>query len=312
MAQYNQQPSNIPDDMFAPLEQAEKKEIQQTKSDSYWRESFRRLLENRMAAIGLIFILILTFMAIVGPMLNEHTYRSQSIIQSNQPPSSEYWFGTDELGRDMFTRTWYGARVSLFVGIAAATIEFVIGVVYGSVSGYKGGRIDEVLMRIVDVLYGLPYILLVILLMVFMGPGLFTIIVALSVTGWIGMARLVRGQVLQLKANEYVLAARAMGAKTSHIIRKHIIPNTSGPIIVSMTLAIPNAIFAEAFLSFLGLGVQAPVASWGTMANDALSAIQTGYWWRLFFPAFFISLTMFAFNVFGDGLRDALDPRMRR
>ena len=236
----------------------------------------------------------------------------ESRIHSNQPPSSEYWFGTDELGRDVFTRTWYGARVSLFVGIAAALIELVIGVIYGGISGYKGGRIDEVLMRIVDVLYGLPYILLVILLMVFMGPGLFTIIVALSITGWIGMARLVRGQVLQLRSNEYVLASRVMGAKSSYIIRKHVVPNTSGPIIVSMTLAVPTAIFAEAFLSFLGLGVQAPVASWGTMANDALSAIQTGYWWRLFFPAFFISVTMFAFNVFGDGLRDALDPKMRR
>lgn len=312
MAQHNQLPSNAPDDMFEPLEQAEKKDIRQTKSDSYWRESFRRLMENKMAAVGLIVILILTIMAIIGPMLNEHTYRSQSVIHSNQPPSSEYWFGTDELGRDVFTRTWYGARVSLFVGIAAALIELVIGVIYGGISGYKGGRIDEVLMRIVDVLYGLPYILLVILLMVFMGPGLFTIIVALSITGWIGMARLVRGQVLQLRSNEYVLASRVMGAKSSYIIRKHVVPNTSGPIIVSMTLAVPTAIFAEAFLSFLGLGVQAPVASWGTMANDALSAIQTGYWWRLFFPAFFISVTMFAFNVFGDGLRDALDPKMRR
>ncbi|EZH65111.1 diguanylate cyclase [Bacillaceae bacterium JMAK1] len=304
--------SNVPDEWFVPLPKEEQRETVHHKGDSYWRDVMQRLFANKLATTGLILIFLLTIMAIIGPMLTEHTYRSQSILNSNTAPNGTYWFGTDELGRDVFTRVWYGARVSLFIGLAAALIEFIIGVAYGGISGYRGGKIDNVMMRIVDVLYGLPYLLVVVLLMVVMGPGLFTIIIALSITGWIGMARLVRGQVLQLKNAEYVLASRVLGGSNNRIIRKHLLPNTSGPIIVSMTLTVPTAIFAEAFLSFLGLGVQAPVASWGTMANDALGVIQTGYWWRLFFPAFFISLTMFAFNVFGDGLRDALDPKMRK
>ena len=194
----------------------------------------------------------------------------------------------------------------------AALIDFFIGIIYGGICGYKGGKTDTVMMRIVEVLYGLPHLLVVILLMVVMGPSLTTIIVALTVTGWVGMARIVRGQVLQIKNYEFVTASKSFGAKTSRIIRKNLLPNTMGPIIVQMTLTVPSAIFAEAFLSFLGLGVAAPFASWGVMANDALPVILSGHWWRLFFPAFFISLTMFAFNVLGDGLQDALDPKLRR
>lgn len=194
----------------------------------------------------------------------------------------------------------------------AALIDFVIGILYGGISGYKGGKTDNVMMRIIEILYGLPYLLVVILLMVVMGPGLLTIIVALTVTGWIGMARIVRGQVLQIKNYEFVLASKTFGTKTGKIIRKNLLPNTMGPIIVQMTLTVPSAIFAEAFLSFLGLGIQAPYASWGVMANDGLSTILSGHWWRLFFPALFISLTMFSFNVLGDGLQDALDPKLRR
>ncbi|SER85097.1 ABC transporter permease [Salipaludibacillus aurantiacus] len=305
--------SPVDDSLFAPLnnKSAEHDAIVRP-SVGYWKDAWQRLLKNKLAVSGLIIIVFLTIMAIIGPMLTPYTYSEQTLSNQNAGPSAEHWFGTDNLGRDMFTRTWYGARISLFIGFAAALIEFVIGVLYGGISGYKGGRVDNILMRIVDVLYGLPYLLVVILLMVIMGPGLFTIIVALTLTGWIGMARIVRGQVLQLKTNEYVLASKVLGASTSRIIRKHLLPNTMGPVIVSMTLTVPGAIFAEAFLSFLGLGVSAPVASWGSMANDALGVLNTGYWWRLFFPAFFISLTMLAFNVFGDGLRDALDPKMRR
>ncbi|MBM7096035.1 MULTISPECIES: ABC transporter permease [Alteribacter] len=281
-------------------------------SVGFWKDAWQRLLKNKLAVSGLVVIIALTIMAIIGPMLTPYSYSDQTLSNQNMGPSREHWFGTDNLGRDMFTRTWYGARISLFIGFAAALIEFFVGVIYGGVSGYKGGRTDNVMMRIIDILYGLPYLLVVILLMVIMGPGLFTIIVALTLTGWIGMARIVRGQVLQLKTNEYVLASKVLGADTSRIIRKHLLPNTMGPVIVSMTLTVPGAIFAEAFLSFLGLGVSAPVASWGSMANDALGVLNTGYWWRLFFPAFFISLTMLAFNVFGDGLRDALDPKLRR
>lgn len=303
----------VDDSLFTPLDKGTA--VHDTivrPSVGFWKDAWQRLLKNKVAVFGMATIVVLTIMAIFGPMVTPYTYSQQSLINQNQPPSGAHWFGTDNLGRDMFTRTWYGARISLFIGFSAALIEFIIGVIYGGISGYKGGRTDNILMRIIDILYGLPYLLVVILLMVIMGPGLFTIIVALTLTGWIGMARIVRGQVLQLKTNEYVLASKVLGASTSRIIRKHLLPNTMGPVIVSMTLTVPGAIFAEAFLSFLGLGVSAPFASWGSMANDALGVLNTGFWWRLFFPAFFISLTMLAFNVFGDGLRDALDPKLRR
>ncbi len=244
--------------------------------------------------------------------MTPYTVNGQNLAVQNQAPSVNHWFGTDDLGRDVFTRTWYGARISLFVGLVAAFIDFFIGVIYGGISGYKGGRTDNIMMRIVEILYGLPYLLIVILLLVVLGPSLFTIILALSLTGWVGMARIVRGQVLQLKTLEFVHASKSFGAKTSRIIRKNLLPNTMGPIIVQMTLTVPTAIFAEAFLSFLGLGISSPFASWGVMANDSLTTIISGHWWRLFFPAFFISATMFAFNVLGDGLQDALDPKLRR
>ncbi|MFM1652257.1 ABC transporter permease [Brevibacillus sp. B_LB10_24] len=279
---------------------------------SFWQEAWIRLRKNKLAMAGLIIILLMMVMAILGSVISPYNYSDQSLINSNQPPSGEHWFGTDELGRDVFSRIWYGARISLFIGVTAALIDFGIGVVYGGFSGYLGGRADNIMMRIVDILYGVPYLLVVILLMVVMGPGLLTIIVALSATGWLGMARIVRGQVLQLKNSEYVLAARIMGAKAGYIIRRHLLPNTLSIIIVQITFTVPTAIFAEAFLSFLGLGVQAPLASWGVMANDGLPTILSGHWWRLFFPAFFISITMLAFNVLGDGLQDAFDPKQRR
>lgn len=309
----DQMGAEIADELFVPVKRDEQDAHPIVRpSVGYWKDVWIRLRKNKLAMSGFMIIILLTFMAICGPMMSPYHYSEQVLSDQNQGISKEHWFGTDNLGRDMFVRTWYGARISLLIGFAAALIELIIGVIYGGISGYKGGRVDQVMMRIVDVLYGLPYLLVVILLMVVMDPGLFTIIVALTLTGWTGMARIVRGQVLQLKSNEYVLASRVLGAGTFRIIFKHLLPNTMGPVIVSMTLTIPGAIFAEAFLSFLGLGVSAPMASWGSMANDALGVINTGYWWRLFFPAFFISLTMFAFNVFGDGLRDALDPKLRR
>ncbi|CAH0345764.1 ABC transporter permease [Bacillus sp. CECT 9360] len=304
--------SDVPDEWFVPKPKNSKEaEAVVRPSLSYWQDSWRRLLKNKLAIGGLVFLVLIVFMAIFGPLISPHSL-DQELTKQNLPPSSEYWFGTDDLGRDVFTRTWHGARISLFVGTAAALIDFIIGVIYGGIAGYKGGRADNIMMRIVEVLYGLPYLLVVILLMVAMGPGLSTIIVALSVTGWIGMARIVRGQVLQIKNYEFVLASKTFGTKTGRILRKNLLPNTMGPIIVQMTLTVPTAIFAEAFLSFLGLGIQPPHTSWGMMANDGLSTILSGHWWRLFFPAFFISATMFAFNVLGDGLQDALDPKLRR
>lgn len=299
-------------DLFEPIERDLHKAEEMTRpSLTFWQDAWRRLKQNKMAMIGLWVLAILTVMAIVGPWLNGHTYYDTNLKLKNLSPSADHWFGTDDLGRDMFTRVWYGARISLFIGVSAAIIDLVIGIVWGGLAAYYGGKVDEILMRIADILYGLPYLLVVIMLMVVMEQGLLTIIIAMTITGWIGMARIVRGQILQLKEQEYVLAARSLGAGATRILFKHLIPNAMGPIIVTMTLTVPSAIFTEAFLSFLGLGVQAPIASWGTMANDGLGALRY-YPWRLFFPAIFISVTMLSFNVFGDGLRDALDPRMRK
>jgi oligopeptide transport system permease protein len=272
--------------------------------------SWTRLCRNRMALISMGFLTLLLLMAIFGPLMTPYSYYETHLELKNQPPSAQFWFGTDELGRDLFARVWWGARISLFVGITASLIDLLIGVLYGASAGYFGGKIEEFMMRTADILYAIPYLLVVILLMVVIGPGLFTIILALTITGWINMARIVRGQILQLKELDFIRAAHAIGASPMRILLVHLIPNTMGPIIVTLTMTIPAAIFAEAFLSFLGLGVQAPIASWGTMANDGLSALRY-YPWRLFFPAGFISLTMLSFNVLGDGLRDALDPRMR-
>ncbi|MBN8199133.1 ABC transporter permease [Bacillus sp. CMF12] len=278
---------------------------------SFWKDVFIRFRKNKLALFGLVLLGLLIFMAIFGPYMTPYDYASNDLGNKNQPPSSEHWFGTDDLGRDVFARTWEGARISIFIGVAAAVIDLIIGVLWGGIAGYKGGRTDEGMMRFADILYGVPYLLLVILLMVVLGQGLSTMIIAMSITGWINMSRIVRGQVLSLKNQEYVLAAKTLGANTSRIMGKHLIPNSMGPILVTMTLTIPSAIFTEAFLSFIGLGLTPPIASWGTMANDGLPAMRY-YPWRLFFPATFICLTIFAFNVVGDGLRDALDPRMRK
>ncbi|MBD8036142.1 ABC transporter permease [Solibacillus sp. A46] len=303
----------IPEEWFAPApKDAESKEQVVRPALSYWADAWRRLRKNYLALFSLVFLFLLSVFAIIVPIISPHSVTDINLPNQNLAPNATHWFGTDELGRDVFTRTWYGARISLFVGIAAATIDFLVGVIYGGIAGYKGGRTDSIMMRFVEILYGLPNLIVVILLMVVMGPGMTTIIIALTVTGWIGMARIVRGQVLQLKNYEFVTASKSFGAGTMRIIRKNLLPNSMGPIIVQMTLTVPTAIFAEAFLSFLGLGISAPYASWGVMANDALSVISTGHWWRLFFPAAFISLTMFAFNTLGDGLQDALDPKLRR
>ncbi|MFT9848806.1 ABC transporter permease [Aneurinibacillus sp. REN35] len=303
----------VPNDLFVPMKKdTGAAEAMVRPRLTYWQDAWLRLRKNKLAMLGLVVILLVSALAIFGPLLTDQSYSKQSLLQGNQAPSAEHWFGTDDLGRDVYARILFGAKISLFIGVMAALIDFFIGIIYGGISGYLGGRADNIMMRIVDILYGVPYLLIVILLMVVMGPGLLTIIIALSATGWLSMARLVRGQVLQLKNSEYVLAARTMGAKPWYIIRRHLLPNTLGIIIVQLTFTVPSAIFAEAFLSFLGLGVQPPLASWGVMANDALPTILSGHWWRLFFPAFFISVTMLAFNMLGDGLQDAFDPKQRR
>ncbi|MFF2449907.1 ABC transporter permease [Neobacillus sp. NPDC058068] len=285
---------------------------------SFWKDVLLNIVKNKLSMAGMSILLLIIIMAVIGPYLVPYSYADQDLTSGNLAPNKDHWFGTDDLGRDVWSRVWYGARISLTIGVIAAMIDLVMGILVGGVSGYMAGRgklgdrIDNILMRIVEVLYAIPYLLIVVLLMVIMKPGIWTIIIALSITGWVGMARIIRGQILQLKQQEYVLAAQKLGTSHFKIIFKHLLPNTIGIIIVNLTFTIPQAIFAESFLSFLGLGVQAPFASWGTMANDALGVILSGQWWRLFFPGFMISLTMFAFNAFGDGLQDALDPRIRK
>ena len=278
---------------------------------SYWQDAWLRLKKDKAAMLGLIFILALLLFAIIGPAFSSYSYEDQNFMQANLAPSAEHWFGTDSLGRDLFVRVLYGARISLSIGIVASLINLVIGVIYGGISGYAGGRTDRIMMNIVDILYSVPTLLYVILLMVVFKPGLMNIFVALGISYWLQMARIVRGEVLKLKEQEFVLAAKSMGAGSSRILLKHLIPNAIGAIIVSLSMSIPDAIFTEAFLSFIGLGVSAPMASWGVLASDGVNSIRV-FPFQLFFPALAISLTMLAFNFLSDGLRDALDPKMRR
>lgn len=292
---------------------ANKKIVNNTSSDSisFLANARSRFYNNLPAIIGSVILCILIMMAIIGPYLNSYSYYEIHLEMKNTPPSSTFWFGSDELGRDIFTRTWYGARISLSVGVIAATIDLIIGIIWGTTAAYFKGAIDEIMMRICDILYSIPYLLIVILLLVIMGPGFITIIIALCVTGWINMARIVRGNALQILESDYIEAAYSLGASRKRIIFVHLIPNMFGTIITTVTLTVPTAIFSEAFLSFLGLGIQAPVASWGVMVSDSLSALRY-YPWRLFFPAFMITLTILGFNLFGEGLRDSLDPRLRK
>ena len=261
----------------------------------YWQEAWGRLKQNREAVLGLAVIVILLLLAIFGPMLSSVSYAQQDLLHANQGPSAAHWFGTDHLGRDLFIRVLCGARISLSIGLVASLLNCVIGVVYGGVAGFFGGRIDRVMMNLVDVLYAVPALLYIILLMVILKPGLTTIFIALGIANWLQMARMVRGEILTLKEQEFVLAAQSVGAGRCRILLRHLIPNCMGVIIVCLSLAIPEAIFAEAFLSFIGLGVSAPMASWGVMASQGLVNIEE-YPLQLFFPAVAISLTILSFN----------------
>lgn len=280
------------------------------KQVSFWQEVMYRFSHNKLALIGLIILAFVAIMAIFAPMFSSWSYEENTGLY-NTAPSATHWFGTDDLARDLFVRVWQGARISLFIGLAAAIIDLIIGVLWGSISGLLGGRVDNIMMRIADVLTAIPNLLVVIILLVVMEKGLIPMIIALSITGWVNMARIVRAEVLSIKNREYVMAAQTLGANTWHLIKRHLIPNAMGAILVTMTLTIPGAIFTESFLSYIGLGVQQPMSSWGTMASEGNKAIQSAPW-RLIFPALFISLTIFAFNAVGDGLRDALDPKLRK
>ncbi|WP_181989889.1 ABC transporter permease [Megamonas funiformis] len=298
-------------DLFLPLEreilQVQKKE----ETLGYWQDAWIRLKKNKMALLGLIIIVCLIVVAIFGPIFSSHTYDEQNLMMTNSSPSWEHWFGTDNLGRDIFIRVLYGARISLAIGIVASLLNLFIGVIYGGIAGFFGGKIDRIMMNIVDILYSVPTLLYVILLMVILKPGLINIFIALGIGYWLQMARIVRGQILSMKEQEFILAARTIGVSKKRILFRHLLPNAMGAIIVTMTLAIPDAIFTEAFLSFIGLGVSAPMASWGVLASEGVNNLRA-YPFQLFFPAVAISVTMLAFNFLGDGLRDVLDPKMRR
>jgi oligopeptide transport system permease protein len=313
MSEQNQkQPSALKPELFRKLKRDNvSAEMVTRKSLTSWQDIRMRMMENKLAMTGFWIIMGIIALAIFVPWFSPFDHFTNNLTNTNQPPNGTSWFGTDDLGRDLLVRTFKGAQISLFVGIAAALIDLIIGIIYGGIMGYYGGKVDEVMNRFSEILYSIPYLLIVILLLVVMEPSLTTIIVAMSITGWVNMAWIVRGQIMQLKNQEYALASKSLGAGAMRIIFRHLIPNAMGAILVTLTLTVPSAIFTEAFLSFLGLGVQSPVASWGTMIDDGVKAMMT-YPWRLFFPAFFLSLTIFAFNVFGDGLRDAFDPKLKK
>lgn len=276
-----------------------------------WQDAFSRLIENRLALLGMIVILGIVFMAIFAPWIAPYDYRDQHLGSTFQSPSSEWWFGTDNVGRDLFSRMIYGARVSMLVGLGAQVIILAIALPIGVVAGYYGGKIDNLLMRFVDVMYAFPQLLFVILIMAMLGRGLQNIFIAIGITGWVILARVVRAEFLSLREKDYVVSAHAAGANSWRIAIKHILPNALTPIIVTITFGVPLAIFTEAALSFVGVGIAPPMPSWGGMVGDNQQYINS-YWFLSLFPALAIALVMMAFTFFGDGLRDALDPRSGR
>ena len=297
-------------------------QAQEVQGRSLWVDARRRLFRNKAAMASIVILTIIALMAIFAPLLSPYSFDAIDYnVVSCSPdwwpdPSvmcnagGAHWFGTDSIGRDLFVRVLFGARVSLAVGLVATFVSLVIGVAYGATAGYIGGRVDEMMMRFVDVLYSLPFIFFVIILMVVFHRSLFLLFLAIGAVEWLTMARIVRGQTLSIKQKEFIEAARAAGIGTFGIIRRHVIPNVVGPVIVYVTLTIPSVILAESFLSFLGLGVQEPLTSWGVLISDGANQMETAPW-VLLFPALFMAVTLFCFNFIGDGLRDALDPKDR-
>ena len=277
-------------------------------NSSLWQDAIRRLIQNRAAMIGGITILVLIILAIFARWIAPYSYSYQNLDIGASPPSAEHLLGTDVLGRDLLSRLLYGARISLLVGFVATGVALVIGVSWGIVAGYFGGRVDSIMMRIVDVLYGLPFIIFIILLMVIFGRNIWLLFAAIGAVEWLTMARIVRAQVIGLKNQEFVQAAQVMGVSNFSMFRRHILPNILGPIAVYATLTIPQVMLLEAFLSFLGLGIQPPMSSWGTLIRYGVESMEEHYW-LLIYPGLTFTITLFALNFFGDGLRDALDPK---
>jgi len=284
--------------------------IATVRSSSLYRDGFRRLLKNRLAVAGGIVVLILCLLAIFADVLAPYAYTKTNFGRLNEPPSRDYPMGTDQLGRDLFSRMIYGARVSMLVGLGAQVIVVLIGVPIGALSGWFGGRVDLYLMRLVDVMYAFPNLLFVILVMSMLGAGLFNIFIAIGLTGWVGIARQTRAQVLAIKEKEFVEGARGLGARAARLLGRHVMPNALTPIVVAVTFGIPQAIFTEAALSFIGVGINPPTPSWGQMVGEGQQYLRT-YWHLCVFPAIGIAVTMLSFTFLGDGVRDALDPKLK-
>ncbi|MDR2779755.1 MAG: ABC transporter permease [Synergistaceae bacterium] len=302
----------IPDDLFEPLpEERRESGAINRESVSYWGQARAKMVSDPLAMSGLAVITLMILLAMFGPVIRPFSYDEQNYLVINQTPDAEHWFGTDKFGRDLFVRVAYGARISLTVGIVAAFVNVTIGVIYGGISGYFGGTADMIMMRIVDIMDTIPTLLYIIIVMIFLGSNVRIVIAALCISYWLNTSRMVRAQILSIKGQDFVMAARVAGESGWRILTRHLIPNSIGPIIVMVTFLIPQAIFYEAFLSFIGIGIAVPVASWGTLANDSLSNMNT-YPHLTVFPLAAISITIFAFNFVGDGLRDALDPRLKR
>ena len=287
-------------------------------SVSFWQDAMRRLFSNKTAIVCMIVIALIVLMAIFQPIVSPFTEEEQHVTHTNAhmftvcaDTGHMHVFGTDNMGRDLFTRAWMGARVSLAMALTAVIANGIIGLIYGGISGYFGGALDNVMMRIIEIINGIPYLIILILFMLILGAGVKSMIIAYIIAGWTGIARLTRGQIVSLKEQEFVVAARAMGAKPARIIIKHLIPNLLSVVIVQITMAIPSMIFNESFLSFIGLGVPIPTSSWGQMANDGFGMFRM-YPWQMLIPAVLISLTMLSFNLLGDALRDSVDPKLRR
>lgn len=300
------------DELFvkAYVDESEKEHIARPNLTAL-QDGWLRLKKNKAAVVCLFTLIAIGLLAILAPEFSRYSYKETNYDIIYQIPSMEHFFGTDQFGRDLWVRTWMGTRISLLIALVAALLDLTLGVTYGAVSALAGGKVDAVMQRIIEVLVGIPHLIIVILLMMVMPAGIWTIVVALSITGWVNMARLVRGSILKLKNQEFVLAARVLGTSTAGIIWKHLIPNTVGVIVINAMFTIPSAIFTEAFLSFIGIGMQEPKASLGVLINNGYQVLRN-FPHVLIFPAIVIVLIMVCFSILGDGLRDALDPRMRK
>ena len=304
-------PADLPADLFEAAEQnSSDLEYIARKHHSALYDGWIRLRKNKAAVICAVILIVITLFAIFAPILGQYTYFDTNYKAKLKPPSIEHPFGTDEFGRDQWARIWYGTRISLLIGLVAALLNLFIGVIYGAVSAMIGGRVDAIMQRIIEILVGVPHLIIVILFMMILPPGVGTIVIAMSITGWVNMARLVRAQILKLKNQEFVMAAKLLGTSGWKMIMKHLVPNTVSVIVIQIMFAIPSAIFTEAFLSFIGVGLAAPKASLGVLINDGYKMLRAAPY-MLIYPALAIILIMVCFSILGDGLRDALDPRMK-